>query len=41
MAFKSQNLFLRVSWCEFYYGRGSTIISSGSQASSEGIEFNP
>jgi hypothetical protein len=27
----------RVSWCEFYYGRGSTIISSGSQASSEGI----
>lgn len=30
----------RVSWCEFYYGRGSTIISSGSQASSEGIEFH-
>lgn len=30
----------RVSWCEFNYGRGSTIISSGSQASSEGIEFH-
>lgn len=35
----NRKIFIFV-WCEFYYGRGFTIISSGSQASSEGIEFH-